>query len=100
MKNTLALVLMVFGIVGCDSDFDNSAQPVNGIVLSVYPDKNNLSDSINFEEIKSLQICRTNAATIINQGNYDNADYECGINCKKSINSFGEITYFCKSTSR
>jgi len=96
----LLLILLGFGLIGCDNDFDNSAQRVNGIVLAVYPDKNNLTDSINFEGIKSLEMCRNNANTFINQGNYADADYECGVNCKKTINAFNETTYFCESTSR
>ena len=97
---SLLIIFVGIGLVGCDNNFDNTAQPVKGIVLSVYPDKNNLADSIDFEGINSLEMCRRNADRFINQGNYDNADYECGINCKKTINSFNETTYYCKSTSR
>ena len=72
MNKHLLLILLGFGLIGCDNDFF-----VNGIVLAVYPDKNNLTDSINFEGIKSLEMCRSNANTFINQGNYADADYEC-----------------------
>ena len=35
MNKHLLLILVGFGLIGCDNDFDNSAQRVNGIVLAV-----------------------------------------------------------------
>lgn len=44
------------------------------------PDKNNNADSIDFEGIISLDMCRRTAVIFINQGQYDNADYDSSAN--------------------
>ena len=83
------LLILVF-LASCSQDEDT-------FVLIVYPDKNNLDNHISVEVFDTLEQCRTSAENIISINKYENADYECGINCRKIYDS---SMYICKESIR
>jgi len=65
----------------------------------VYPNANNLNKYISVGiGFKSLEDCRNACLKKIAISGYQNADYECGLNCKPSYP--GADTFICKKTSR
>ena len=84
------LVMLVLGSCGEERKFN---------VLSIYPDKNNLLNDISLEDISSLESCRQIASQFISEAGYKNADYECGMSCKRANDSTGKY-YICKETLR
>ena len=65
----------------------------------VYPNANNLTKYISAGmDFKSLEDCRNACLKKIAISGYQNADYECGLNCKPSYP--GADTFICKKTSR
>jgi len=48
----------------------------------VYPDASNLLNSKYIGSFSSLEDCRASCLDTIRSNNYQNADYECGLNCK------------------
>ena len=90
MRNiaTIAITLLI-----CSSCTEDAT--IN--VLSVYPNKNNLLIDESFEGIISLESCRQKANQIISDTGYENADYECGFNCKKVVDEQGNF-YICQET--
>jgi len=88
---TIALLTLLF-LFGCSEE-----RKFN--VLSIYPDKDNLLNDISFEEISSLESCRQIANKFILEAGYENADYECGMSCKRINDELGKY-YICKETLR
>ena len=86
----LILALLVLGGCGEERKFN---------VLSIYPDKENLLNDISFEDISSLESCRQIASKFISEEGYRNADYECGMSCKRINDATGKY-YICKETLR
>ena len=48
----------------------------------VYPDANNLSVHRSIGDYPTLEECRAAALGTIRAGGWQNADYECGLNCE------------------
>jgi hypothetical protein len=92
MKNVKVLLLTVSLIMlsGC------SDERWEGFV---YPNANNLSNSLNIGEFPSLDACR-NAATdrLAAIGALYSGDYECGLNCEANA-ELGNIK-ICEKTER
>ena len=86
---TLLLTLLVLG--GCSQE-----ETIN--VLTIYPDKNTYLISKNYEGISSLKYCRKMAKQLIAERGYENAEYECGMNCSKRTDLGG--LYECKEDSK
>lgn len=86
----LLLALLVLGGCGEERKFN---------VLYIYPDKENLQNVISFEDISSLESCRQKANKFISEEGYINADYECGMSCKRINDATGKY-YICKETLR
>ena len=84
------LTMLVLGSCGEERKFN---------VLSIYPDKDNLLNDISLEDISSLESCRQIASQFISEAGYKNADYECGMSCKRANDSTGKY-YICKETLR
>ena len=94
VKHTLALVLIVFGIISCDN-----TNQADGVVLVIYPEKYTLNTFDAYEGFVSVKSCRINAKKIIGNSNFINPDYECGSNCKIQYDH-GDKIYICKKTER
>jgi len=92
MKNLL-IVLFALLVLGCSEE----ERKFN--VLSIYPDKDNLLNDISLEDISSLESCRQIANKFISEAGYKNADYECGMSCKRINDETGKY-YICKETLR
>jgi len=88
---TIALLAML--ILGC------SEEEKKFNILSIYPDKDVLAIDISFEDISSLDSCRQIANKFISEAGYENADYECGMSCKRIVDDLGKY-YICKETLR
>ena len=86
----LLLALLVLGGCGDERKFN---------VLSIYPDKKNLLNDISFEDISTLESCGQIASKFISEEGYRNADYECGMSCKRINDATGKY-YICKETLR
>ena len=86
----LLLALLVLGGCGEERKFN---------VLYIYPDKENLQNVISFEDISSLESCRQKANKFISEEGYRNADYECGMSCRRINDATGKY-YICKETLR
>tara|TARA_B100001540_G_C15167165_1_gene355939 strand:- start:95 stop:385 length:291 start_codon:yes stop_codon:yes gene_type:complete len=93
----LTLLLCSIILISCSDSQDG--EPIDGVVLSVYPDRNNLLDDETYEGLSSLEECREKANMIIIENDYKNSDYECGTQCIKK-NDYGDSIYICKSTER
>ena len=93
----LTLLLCSIILISCSDSQDG--EPIDGVVLSVYPDRNNLLDDETYEGLSSLEECREKANMIIIENDYKNSDYECGTRCIKK-NDYGDSIYICKSTER
>jgi hypothetical protein len=67
----------------------------------VYPDRTNLSNSISVgKDFKSLSDCRAACVNKINTSRYNNADYECGLDCKPLYPNIPDSVMVCKKTER
>ena len=93
----LTLLLCSIILISCSDSQDG--EPIDGVVLTVYPDRNNLLDDETYEGLSSLEECREKANMIIIENDYKNSDYECGTQCIKK-NDYGDSIYICKSTER
>ena len=85
---TLIVVLGVTVLSACDS-----------YQVTVYPNKDNLTNHVTIEGLDSLESCRNTAKKMILEKGYANPDYECGINCKKEVDVYGDL-YICEDTTR
>lgn len=63
----------------------------------MYPDRNNLGQSVALGTFSSLDDCRARALAAIETLGHRNADYECGLNC--SGRELGEPR-ICEQTAR
>ena len=61
----------------------------------VYPDINNLANYKYVGSFDSLEACRSQCRYAIDVNNFQNADYECGLNCKNK-----DGMNVCEKTSR
>lgn len=61
----------------------------------VYPDKNNLQVHREIGTYSSLEQCRDVAHDTIHNAKWNNADYECGLNCDRS-----SLPMICEKTER
>lgn len=93
----LTLLLCSIILISCSDSQDG--ERIDGVVLSVYPDRNNLLDDETYEGLSSLEECREKANMIIIENDYKNSDYECGTGCTKK-NDYGDTIYICKSKER
>jgi hypothetical protein len=59
----------------------------------VYPSKSNLSNHREIGTFSSLEQCRNAAVAVIQNAKWRNADYECGLNCKR-----GTLPMVCEKT--
>ena len=84
----LTVIFILTIVLGCDS-----------YQVTVYPNKENLTKHITIEGLDNLDSCRDAARRIIFENDYSNPDYECGINCRKQNDAYGEI-YICEETTR
>jgi len=67
----------------------------------VYPDKSNLTKFVSVgKDFKSLSDCRAACVNKIKSSNYQNADYECGLNCKPMNPNDPNSVMICKKTER
>ena len=65
----------------------------------VYPNADDLTNYVLAgKDFKSLEDCRDACLRIISNAGYQNADYECGLNCKPR--SPGADVFVCKKTLR
>lgn len=76
MKQLLVIVVLGLFITSCDL----ISERWDGYV---YPNKNNLSNFISAGNgFSSFEKCQAACISIIRSNNWQNADYECGLNCK------------------
>ena len=89
MKKLLGILVLGLLLTSCDS----ISERWDGYV---YPDGSNLS---NFRSagkgFGSLEECRAACISMIRSNNWQNADYECGLNCK-----YKDGMNICKKTER
>ena len=92
--NSIKVISFIFilTLVSCGANEDS-------YVLSVYPNKNNLLNDITLEGFTSLEQCRVAANKMISFYKYENADYECGKNCRKVIDPQGDY-FICQESFR
>ena len=64
----------------------------------VYPNASNLLVDRFIGQYSSLEDCRRAATRVIADSGWENADYECGLNCKRD-SSFGGL-WICEDTLR
>ena len=98
IKNTKPIfkaLAIIFAIIIVFKVFSSDDRNPNWMG-TVYPDYQNGFDytHIGFSYY-SLEDCRTAAINFINEMNYSNAGYECGLGCK-----FENGIYICKETAR
>ena len=75
MTSKIALALpIVLALNACSSD--------DVWTGNVYPDQINLSVDIPIGKYPSLLECREASLALIEARGWDNADYECGLNCR------------------
>jgi hypothetical protein len=55
----------------------------------VYPSRDNLLNHREIGTYSSLEQCRSAALAVITNAKWENADYECGLNCKLSETDSG-----------
>ena len=95
MKKLLAIIVLGLFFSGISHAFFHK-EKWDGWV---YPDANDLTKYISVGMgFKSLEDCRNSCLSKISDAGYQDADYECGLNCKPSYP--GADTFICKETSR
>lgn len=65
----------------------------------VYPDKDNLAQSVDIGTYKSLTECRVSALELLTKlSSIDAGDYECGLNCKPLFENVEDSVHVCEQT--
>ena len=67
---------------------------------TVYPDQNDLTVSQTLRATQSLQECRNLANATLALEDWENGDYECGLNCRKMFPELEDSVLICKETLR
>jgi hypothetical protein len=78
MRKLLYPLICLILLSGCDEDKWEGY---------LYPDKDNLTNHIKTGEFGTLEECRNTTISHAHAANYNNFDYECGLNCKYIQNS-------------